>query len=442
MWNIIILLMSILNVTISIFNISPYKVKVKAYLVMLLILTPISYVIAYPISEFLVTVLAFVAMTVLNYVNTHKKGESLLISSLCVLNAFILDGVVSNIFLSILNIDMNVYMQVTHNMLFYCTINVVMNLLTSYGIRYLMDKKFKIFSMNIPKIQYALIVLLLVSSVSVIIYNSNLSKKSGLDNDLLWMNNVILLSYGAVIMGILVFLIRSAQIEQNRQYEQQELEHSKLELKELKIYTIELERMYEEIRGVKHDFNNILTTLASMITEKDYKSLEQYYSNFLMPLINQLKQNSYKLGNLHNMLVAEVKGLLAIKLIESYQKNIDFVVELMDPIEEIPGDLIRFCRIMGILVDNAIEEAECCEHSYVRCAFVKEDSALVFIIKNGCREKIPSLIQIKEKGFSTKGEGRGYGLHNLDKIMDEDEHIRLVIESMNNEFKVTVVFEH
>lgn len=437
MWSVPILLLAVLALTVPIFHISSRKISVRNYLIMLILIVPISYILN-PKSEFMVTIIGFGAIALVNYISTHKKGECLIVASFCVLISFVLDGILSIIYVSIFKIDMNIYLQEFGNSIIYGSIFVVLSFALSIGIRYIIDQRFKVFNIDMPKKQYALIILLLVSSVAVIIYNGNLSKINGLSNNLLLMSNVILLSYFAIILCILMFLIHSANVEQKRKLDLQEFEHNKLELKQLKVYTEELEKMYDQIRLVKHDYDNMLNTMSSLILLRDFDKMKEYYMTFLNPLIGELESNIFKLGNLHNLKVMEVKGLVAIKIIEAWQKKIDSVVEVAEAIEVIPCNLIVYCRIIGIIMDNAIEECEHCEDPYIRSAFVKLDDYILFVIKNKCRPVAPKIGQMIVKDFSTKGKGRGLGLYSLNKMVEENEKISYEIQNADNEFTIVI----
>lgn len=77
------------------------------------------------------------------------------------------------------------------------------------------------------------------------------------------------------------------------------------------------------------------------------------------------------------------------------------------------------CRIIGILIDNAIEAAILCDKKNVQIAIIRNDDSTIFILSNSCLADTPPVYKIYEDNFSTKGDGRGLGLKTVRHIIDE-----------------------
>jgi len=77
-------------------------------------------------------------------------------------------------------------------------------------------------------------------------------------------------------------------------------------------------------------------------------------------------------------------------------------------------DLIR---IVGIYIDNAVEEAEQLEDGEVDITIVETSKGVLFCVENNFAVR-PDIAKMVQKGYSTKGEGRGFGLYWAEKILE------------------------
>ncbi|MFS7004518.1 GHKL domain-containing protein [Carnobacterium maltaromaticum] len=110
------------------------------------------------------------------------------------------------------------------------------------------------------------------------------------------------------------------------------------------------------------------------------------------------------------------------------RKKIDVQIEVSENISKnIPIDPVILIRILGILLDNAIEELETLTYGKLLVGIFTINSDLVFIIQNNVREDIESVQLLKKQGYSTKGETRGIGLANVEELISLEP--RLLLET-------------
>ena len=186
----------------------------------------------------------------------------------------------------------------------------------------------------------------------------------------------------------------------------------------LKEYTDNLEHLYMDMRKFRHDYINIISSMAGFIESKDIEGLEKHFNEHIYPLNKKMNRNNYKLGLLKNILMPEIKGLLSAKIIRAQELGIDVILEIVEPIDKIDMDIIDLSRCLGILLDNAIEASLSSEKKRLNIAFIKKNSSILIIISNTFKGVIPPLSKIFKTGFSTKGKNRGLGLSNLSEIMN------------------------
>jgi len=194
------------------------------------------------------------------------------------------------------------------------------------------------------------------------------------------------------------------------------------------------------MRSFKHDYANIISSMIGYIDEDDMAGLKKHFYDNILPLSHEIGKNDSKIALLKNMKILEVKGLLSSKLIRAQEMGIEVLIDIKDPIEKINMHIIDLTRVLGILLDNAIEEGETSDKHNIRVGFIREDRILIILISNSCGEEVPPIYKINKKGYSTKGENRGIGLSNLKDILDRYKYITLDTIIQDGEFiqKITI----
>lgn len=97
----------------------------------------------------------------------------------------------------------------------------------------------------------------------------------------------------------------------------------------------------------------------------------------------------------------------------------------------------KICKILGILIDNAIEAAMLTEEKSIFIEIYK-NKTLNILIENSCKDDI-NFELLNQKGFSTNGENRGYGLYIVDKILNSTDNIELEQYTIKEHFISTLI---
>lgn len=91
--------------------------------------------------------------------------------------------------------------------------------------------------------------------------------------------------------------------------------------------------------------------------------------------------------------------------------------------------IYEFTRILGILMDNAIEAASDCENKSIHVSFRKEEnrSRFVMVIENTYANKDIDINRIFDKDFSTKSKktNSGLGLWEIRQILKKNNNLDL-----------------
>lgn len=233
----------------------------------------------------------------------------------------------------------------------------------------------------------------------------------------------------------LLFIIALLYMQfQYNHIQKREIEKSKSEqLIQLKDYATQLEKIYDEFRGFRHDYANILLTLEDGINREDWDQVKEVYEQTVKPTGQLMRKNEYSFVKLRNLHVSEVKSILAAKILVAQQMKIDVTLEIEEPIHSIQMELISFTRIFSILLDNAIEAATKTDEAKITIVLLEDPTIQLIKIENSSREQV-NLRRLEERGYTTKGKGRGFGLYNVQQILKENKYASLETEAQANFF--------
>ncbi|MEB6333675.1 GHKL domain-containing protein [Staphylococcus pseudoxylosus] len=280
--------------------------------------------------------------------------------------------------------------------------------------------------LSLNKIYLALVNLFLLTILGLIyIYLPNRNVSFSDAKFISVMYAVVIITTAILIITISFSIIRQIQYKRNMQ-----------EIENYYKYTLQIEKINHEMRKFRHDYVNILSTLSDFIREEDMEGLRDYFHSEILPMQDSMQMNAIKINGIENLHVREIKGLLTTKILQAQEKNIRISIEVPEPIEKIDMPIINLSRVIGILLDNAIEASEkITEEPLIRIAFIKnEDTSVTFIVMNKCEPDMPKVHTLFQENFSTKGKNRGLGLSTLKELTDSTTNVLLDTTIDNNYF--------
>ncbi len=196
----------------------------------------------------------------------------------------------------------------------------------------------------------------------------------------------------------------------------------------LQEYMSQIEELYQNIRAFRHDYSNIMASMAVYINDNDMEGLKEYYDKQIMPINRLLNKEKDVVARLLNLNIIELKGLISVKINYALEMKIKVDLEIADRIEKINIKNIDLVRIMGILLDNAIEACQECEAPYINLSIIKMDNGAAIIIRNTYRKKAIEYSKLGKPGITTKGARRGMGLYNIKSILKEYDNVTMDTE--------------
>lgn len=177
------------------------------------------------------------------------------------------------------------------------------------------------------------------------------------------------------------------------------------------------EKYNDSLREQSHHFMNKLHVLHGLIEMKAYDEVAKF--------ITYLKDDYHeKIGHIsENIKVPSIAGFLLAKVREAKQKNIslsidsDSMILNKEGLDELFNELLI---ILGVLIDNSMEsignkkDGKITVYLYMN---TEENILLCKVYDNGSGISKEIMKNIFERGYSTKGENRGYGLNAVDTIV-------------------------
>lgn len=177
----------------------------------------------------------------------------------------------------------------------------------------------------------------------------------------------------------------------------------------LRTHYDEVENMYKQIRGWRHDYRNHIQVLKSYAAMEDIEAIKQYLEELDTDL--NTVDTVLKTGNKMTDVILNSKISLA------KAKKIKVTADAHVPVALTTAE-IDLCIIIGNLFDNSIEA----------CLKLKEEERLIRVYMDMKNTQLYMSFtnttalgkQKKENGrfISTKGKGHGIGLVRIDTIVE------------------------
>lgn len=259
------------------------------------------------------------------------------------------------------------------------------------------------------------------------VYDYTYEESQGFPQHYVTVNTILFLTFFLITAIFIVLLMRI--LKKDARLQTQLAQYDSLQQ-----YTAQVEDLYQEIRGFKHDYINILTTMQLYIDQQDWEHLKDYYYTEILPSGQSFQNSSQTLGALSNLHIPELKSLLYNKLIKAMEKHIPVHLEIRTPVEHMSAKHVDIARVMGIYLDNAIEalseqtvssdSAIPADTSGLSVAITSDDTAVMIIIRNSCPAFSLDIQRLGTISYSTKGTNRGLGLHIASQTLQTYKNIQ------------------
>ncbi|MED1556115.1 sensor histidine kinase [Bacillus paramycoides] len=167
-------------------------------------------------------------------------------------------------------------------------------------------------------------------------------------------------------------------------------------------------RLYAEaLRAQSHEFMNKMHVVLGLTHMKQYEELQKYVSSMV-------SEHQYEIGGVMKKIKSPVfAGFLLGKLSYAREKNIKLIIKEDSYLPEIYDERIihELITIVGNLIDNALDAVTNCEKKQVEVGIQYGDTLIITVHDTGKGIQEDEIDALFIKGYSTKGDNRGYGLY-------------------------------
>lgn len=205
----------------------------------------------------------------------------------------------------------------------------------------------------------------------------------------------------------------------------------KIKLNNLQLCNKTVLNLYDNTRAFKHDFRNILQAIGGYILTNDMDGLKKYYAQ-----VAKECNITNTLSNLNPEVINNpaIYNILANKYDIASTHNIDINLEVMLDLNDLHMNLYELTRILGILLDNAIEASKECNEKSIHIAFKQDQYKQMLTIENTYNNKQICIDKIFEKDYTTKPHNTGLGLWEVRKILKKNSNLNLYTTKNNDYF--------
>lgn len=225
----------------------------------------------------------------------------------------------------------------------------------------------------------------------------------------------ITLAYLVLLIWFIMQLDRFAkeQLHQRLKLAQQE------RIDNLENYNNYIEGLYQEIRTIKHDSENILISLKDSIDKGSKEEIERVYHTVVQQSARQFLDPSSGYKDLENIEEGVVRSLLNAKIYEAHHLGMEVYLEIPDKINSYHIKLLDLVVFMSILLDNAIETTKGSLRPFISIAMFEEGDRQFLIIENASKNKIVDTAKLYNAKEATDIENYQKSLSRFIAILND-----------------------
>lgn len=239
------------------------------------------------------------------------------------------------------------------------------------------------------------------------------------------MGTVLVLITNTILIFIYSFIVYRNIIEKNNSI------IVKAENDSLMSSLHQYEDMVDRQRVDNHENKNQLLIIKNMIKKNDKDVV-----NYIDTIVKDRKEDDETLyTRVMTIPSGGLQGIIYQKMLVMKDEHIRFTLDVGRGVRDFDlsklsmDDNYRLCKIIGVLLDNAIEESRNIKDKCIMISLFIDSGDLIIEVSNRFEGKI-DIERLDESGYTTKGDGHGYGLPLVKKILSE-------INSFENERRIS-----
>lgn len=200
----------------------------------------------------------------------------------------------------------------------------------------------------------------------------------------------------------------------------------------------ELEQNVTRLKITNHENKNQLLTIRNMIKKgEDGKSLIKHIENIVNTKIKDDETLMFQTSTITNSMISSIVYSKMLTMKEN-DVDVDLIIsrDIKDLyLSDISDELaVEVCKIIGVYLDNALEEVSKYDEKIINIEFYAEKKTLCIAISNNFEGEI-DFEKMDNPGYTTKENGHGYGLSLVREIIENNDRLSSEREIKDNIFK-------
>ena len=205
---------------------------------------------------------------------------------------------------------------------------------------------------------------------------------------------------------------------------------------------IDIGNMQRKLNDFEHGQLELLIGLSGCIESGDYYAMKKILTQYGVKVQEVLehRNGAPDVSNLVGPELMSIRHLMLSKAKQAIRCGLIFTLEVADKIDTIGMPSLDFIDIIGIWLNNAIEEAIHTEEKRVHVSLILDQdpdglNILEVRVTNSCRSKTlnnPDLLN--QQGMTTKGPDRGNGLRIVQDHLLKHDNIHICTRIINQKF--------
>ncbi len=192
-----------------------------------------------------------------------------------------------------------------------------------------------------------------------------------------------------------------------------------------------------KLKSNENDYNKHLKEIYNIANSEEDKEIANEKVKVYIKNVAVDDKNFVKLLEIKNTII---KAVLYNKMQRAQKLGISYEYTVESDFRYIPVDDSELTVILSNVINNAIEATSLIKKKEMKINIYENDRKYIIEIANrieGVKNK--DLKQMFKYGYSTKGEGRGYGLYNVKNIVDKNRG-RISTNIKNDIFTMEIKF--
>lgn len=231
-------------------------------------------------------------------------------------------------------------------------------------------------------------------------------------------NGLVALLFPALCLSLLWAQLPFIRLLYHTAFYKDSAAFSRLEKEGLASYYQSLSGSLAGIQEMRHDVKNIFYTMGNFVDRSEDPQMKAFFWEKIYPYSIDAIRQSELLTQLYHLPSEPLLAFFYLKLSQALNQEIPVTlkVNLIPEQFQTGMDVLDLTRILGILLDNAMEEAVLAADGLITVKITGNHTGCSYIIKNTLTEETQA--QGIGPGKTSKGSGHGNGLAIVRRLLE------------------------